>query len=190
MGRNIPTCQRPRRRGQDSRGPGTLRCTCHIPAPPYQGHTACLLCSRTRSSPSTTKGEGGSRCVQAAPAGRGAPKSRQYFLPRKRDFFPGGLCSGLERRPTEPRPAAPGHSPYVEVLDVDVFVRRCLSLAPQEQPFLRRSLCGRARRAERSGAGSVAGGLPTRGRPHLDGRVPAPSHGGFPQRPPRFQPCC
>lgn len=37
MGRNVPLCPHPRRRGKDSRGLGTLRCTCHVPATLYQG---------------------------------------------------------------------------------------------------------------------------------------------------------
>ena len=71
---------------------------------------------------------------------------------QKSNFFPKCLCSVLELRLTQPSvpwgpwgrqprfrkgPSDPSHSPYVEVLDVDVFVRGCLSLTPQEQPFLR-----------------------------------------------------
>lgn len=31
--------------------------------------------------------------------------------------------------------------PDVEVLDVDIFIRGCLSLAPEKEPFLGRGLC-------------------------------------------------
>lgn len=36
---------------------------------------------------------------------------------------------------------AAGCLPDVEVLDVDVFIRGCLSLAPKEESFLGRGLC-------------------------------------------------
>lgn len=57
-------------------------------------------------------------------------------------------------------PSAPGHSPYVEVLDVDVFVRGGLSLTPQEQPLLRGSLCEEEDEGQRGQrAGLVEGGV-------------------------------
>ena len=44
--------------------------------------------------------------------------------------------------------------PHVEVLDVDILVRSCLSLTPQQETFLCRHLCReRKRRRERGGEG-------------------------------------
>lgn len=102
------------------------------------------------------------------------------------------LCSSTEINPAkggrgvlgkQPRfcksPSAPSHSPYVEVLDVDVFVRGCLSLTPQEQPFLRRGLCEEGDDKRRGQwAGSVQRGVLTHGKPHRDHGVHAHSHEG------------
>lgn len=139
------------------------------------------------------------RCQRQQPRGGGASKGWRHSLPRKATSAHKGLSSVLEMRLIPPRgrggpwgrqpqfcksPSARGHSPYVEVLDVDVFVGGCLSLTPQEQPFLRRSLCGEGdNRWRGQGAGSVEGGAVAHGTPHHGHRAQALSHRGSTQRP-------
>lgn len=42
---------------------------------------------------------------------------------------------------SQDKQGAARHLPDMKVLDVDIFVWGCLSLAPEEEPFFGRSLC-------------------------------------------------
>lgn len=91
------------------------------------------------------------KMYQAAAGTESGPRRVAAPFPEKATLSPGALCSVPEQRLTQPRgprgpwgkqpgcqaPSSPLPRTLCGILDVDVLIGGCLSLTPQEKPFLR-----------------------------------------------------